>query len=415
MATFNYRAKKGPKEVVTGMIEAGSEAAAIDKLEQTGYVPINVTPVKAGDSKKITIPTPESSRQLKGLSPAGRVRSKDLTIFTEQLAGLVRSKLPLLEAIDILLEQTENRALKEIISHIQKDIKDGSALSEGLSKYPRIFSTLYVNMVRSGEAGGVLEETLARLTDFRNKEEELKAKVGSALAYPIFIIIVGVMTIFALLTFVIPRLSSLFSEMGQVLPLSTRILISISSQIKNYWYWGLTAIIAVVFILRRRGIRTNEKIMFDQLKLKLPLLRDFIKKSILARFSRTLGILLANGIPVFQALEISIPTVDNEIFKIELEKVRKDVIDGISLEQGMRRSELFPRFMTNMLAVGERGGNLQETLSEVADFYERQIDKTMKVITSLLEPLIILIVGLVVGFIVLAMLMPIFQMNIAMG
>ncbi|MEA3560867.1 MAG: type II secretion system F family protein [Candidatus Omnitrophota bacterium] len=415
MAIFSYRAKKGPKEVVTGMIEAGSEAAAIDKLEKTGYVPINVTPVKTGDSKKITVPTPESSRQFKGLSPAGRVRSKDLTIFTEQLAGLIRSKLPLLEAIDILLEQTENKALREIISHIQKDIKDGSTLSEGLSKYPRIFSTLYVNMVHSGEAGGVLEETLARLTDFRNREEELKAKVGSALAYPIFIIIVGAMTVFALLTFVIPRLSSLFSEMGQVLPLSTRILISISGQIKKYWHWGLTAMIAVVFILRRRGIRANEKIIFDRLKLKLPLLRDFIKKSILARFSRTLGILLANGIPVFQALEISIPTVDNGIFKIELEKVRKNVIDGISLEQGMRRSGFFPRFMTNMLAVGERGGNLQETLSEVADFYERQIDKTMKVMTSLLEPLIILIVGLVVGFIVLAMLMPIFQMNIQMG
>ncbi|MEA3328880.1 MAG: type II secretion system F family protein [Candidatus Omnitrophota bacterium] len=412
MTRFNYKAKKGPKEIISGILEAGTEKSALEKLEQMGYVPVSVVVVEQG-SKGPVSPASTAFSGAKRPGMFSKIRSKDLTIFTEQLAGLVKSKLPILEAVDILFEQTESPALKEIISNIRQEIKDGSTLSESLGRYPGTFSVLYVNMVRSGESGGVLEQTLLRLADFRNKQEEIKAGVSSALAYPIFIIMVGTITVFALLAFVIPRLTSLFEEMGQVLPLSTRILMMLSSRIKSYWYWGVLAVLAVVFMLRRRGTKGKEKMMFDRLKLKLPLLGDFIKKSTLAAFSRTFGILLANGIPVFQALEISIPTVDNEVFRSELRKVCHGVVDGVSLEQSMKRSDLFPRFMTNMLAVGERGGNLKEALLDVADFYERQLNKAVKVMTSLLEPIIILAVGLVVGFIVFAMLMPIFSINIA--
>jgi type II secretory pathway component PulF len=415
MPEFSYEAKKGPKEVVKGTIEERNREAAIDKLEQMGYIPVRVTAVKERILKGETTRKPGLAREIRPLSLFSRVGAKDLTVFTEQLASLVKAKLPLLEAMDVLFEQTENASLKKTISQIQKEIKDGSTLSQALGRHPKLFSALYVNMVNSGESGGVLEQTLLRLADFRNKEEEIKAKVSSALAYPIFIIIVGVITVFALVGFVIPRLSSLFSEMGQSLPLSTRMLISLSSGVQRYWYWAVILIAVAVFMLQRGEISKKKKIIFDRFKLKLPLLGDFMKKSVLARFSRTLAILLANGIPVFQALEISIPTVNNEVFKTELQKVYKDVIEGASLEEGMKNSYLFPRFMTNMLAVGERGGNLQASLLEIADFYERQLDKTTRVMTSLLEPMIILVVGLVVGFIVFAMLMPIFQINIGMG
>ncbi len=413
MAKFSYEAKKGPEKVIKGTFEAESQDAAVEKLSRMGYVPIRVVALEAGPFKQ-KLPAQAPAKHTARLGLFGKIRAKDLTIFTEQLASLVKARVPLLEAMRVLVEQTENAHLKEIISHIHREIRDGRTLSQSLSKYPGVFSPLYINMIGSGEAGGVLEKTLARLADFRNREEELRAKVSSALAYPIFITIVGIITVFILLTFVIPRMSSLFAEFGQTLPLPTRVLLSLSGYIKKYWSGALAIVALIVLISRRRRAREKEKLAFDRLKLKLPLLGDFIKKSALASFCRTFALLLASGIPVFQAIKITIPTLDNEIFKSELETVRTGIIAGMSLEQTIKRSPWFPRFMTNMLAVGERGGDLEEALLEVAGFYEREVDKTTRIITSLLEPAIILVMGLVVGFVVFAMLLPIFQINIGM-
>ncbi len=411
MPRFSYEAKKGPKEIIKGTIEAASQNAAVDRLSQTGYVPIRVFPAEKESPKKES-PRPDIPKQIKLLEFFKKVRAKDLTIFTEQLASLVKSRVPLLEAIKVLYEETENADLRRIIAHIQNEIRNGRTLSQGLSRYPKVFPPIYINMIQSGESGGVLDKTLMRLADFRNKEEAMRAKVTQALAYPIFIIIVGVITVFILLGFVIPRMSTLFNEIGQTLPLPTRLLLFLSRQIKSYWHWMLLMVVLIVVILKRSGAGKRERIVFDRLKLRLPLLGDFIKKSMVARFSRTLALLLANGIPLLQAIKITIPTLDNEIFKLELEAVYKDIIDGMSLEQSMRKSSWFPRFMTNMLAVGEKGGNLEEALSEAANFYERDVDKTTNIITSLLEPAIILLMGLLVGFIVFAMLLPIFQINL---
>lgn len=397
MAKFSYKAKKGPKDIIEGIIEAGTKDEAIDKLSQINYVPIQIKEHIEGAAEEVT-----------HLRLFSRIRPRDLTIMTSQLASLVKSKVTLLEAINILSEQTENAHLKEIIFHIQGELKDGKTLSEALTKYPDIFSPLYINMIRSGESGGVLEESLMRLANFREEEEEIKAKIGSALAYPIFIVIVGIITVFALLTFVMPRLTSLFDEIGQTLPLPTRMLISLSEQVRNYWY-GL--IIIIFFIFAGRAIMKKKRAVVDRFKLKLPLLRDLIKKTELARFTRTFKILLANGVPVFQAVEIAALTLNNEIFKMELEGVRNDIVDGERLGQSLRKRDSLPRFMTNMLAVGENGGNLERALAEVASFYEREVDKTTKIMTSLLEPVMILIMGLVVGFIVFAMLLPIFQLS----
>ena len=410
MTKFNYEAKKGPKEIVAGIIESDSQEAAVDKLNQMGYVPISVIPVGKNSLEK------HSHVQNKGKEASqpvlsGKVRSKDLTIFIEQLASLIKSKVPILEAIAVLHEQIESIPLRQIILHVQSEIREGSTLSQSLSRYPKVFPILYINMIESGEAGGVLEETLMKLADFRNKEEETRAKVVSALAYPIFIIIIGIVTIFALFVFVIPRMTSLFGEMGQTMPLPTRILLAISSLVRNYWYWALAIIAAGVFIIKRGSRRKSEKIIFDRFKLKLPLIGEFIKKTQLTEIARSFALLLANGIPILQAIKITIPTLDSEVFKLELQTVHKNIIDGMSLEQSMKKSKWFPRFMTNMLAVGERGGNLEEALLDVARFYEREVDKTTKIITSLLEPAIILVTGIVVGFIVFAMLLPIFQLN----
>lgn len=406
MAKFSYKAKKGPQEIIEGTVEAGTKDEAIDKLSQMGYVPVQIKEYKEAAVQKV-------SKQVPHLRLFSRVRSRDLTIITSQLASLVKSKVTLLEAMRIVSEQTENPHLKKIVVHIQEELRDGKTLSEGLTRYPDIFPPLYINMIRSGESGGILEESLMRLANFREEEEALKAKIGSALAYPIFIVIVGIITVFALLIFAIPRLISLFDEIGQTLPLPTRILISLSDKIRVHWYWLI--IIVTFFIIIGRGVIKKKKLAVDKLKLRLPLLGTLIKKTELARFSRIFKVLLANGIPVFQAVEIAPLTLSNEIFKMELEKVRKDIVDGLQLGESLKKSNSFPRFMTNMLAVGEKGGNLERALAEVASFYEREVDRTAKIVTSLLEPVIILIMGLVVGFIVFAMLLPIFQINIGMG
>lgn len=416
MMKFSYKAKKGPKEIVEGILEGENQRQIVDKLTGMGYVPIRIVPAEKASSEKapaLQIHIKEA-KGISGLKLFRRVRAKEVTIFTEQLTSLVKSKVPLLEVMNVLSEQTENLYLKDIILHIRNEIKDGATLAQSLSKYPGVFPPLYINMVDSGEKGGVLEDTLVRLSDFRNREEEVKAKVSSALAYPIFIVIVGLITVFVLLGLIIPRIASLFEQIGQTLPLPTRLLIFLSNKIKNYWFLAVIVVALTTFIVRKSGIVKEKKVGWDRLKLKLPLLGNFIKKRILARFSRTLSTLLANGVPLFQAIKITIPTLDSEVFKLELEKVYKNIIDGASLEGSMKKSFLFPSFMINMLAVGEKRGSLKEALSEIANFYEREIDKISKVITSLLEPAIILVMGLIVGFVVFAMLLPIFQMNMGM-
>jgi len=413
MPKFTYKAKKGPKDVVEGVIEAQNREDAAEKLTQMGLFPIRVSKqasVKEPSGKKASLESKPSGQ--KQLSLFKKVGAKELTVFLEQLSSLIRSKVPLLEAVSVLYEQTDNLYLKEISSYIQNEIKEGATLSESLRKYPNVFPVLYVNMIDSGEVGGVLEQALMRVVELRNKEEEVKSKVVSALAYPIFIVIVGIITVFVLLAFVIPRITVMFSEMGQSLPFVTRVLIAVSTAIKKYWLWAVAGIAALAFTFKRRGVTRKEKIVIDKIKLGLPLFGDFLKKTILARFARTLSTLLANGIPLFQAIDITVPVMNNEVFRMELEKVRQDIVEGGSLANSLKMSEWFPRFASNIIAVGEKGGRLKEALAEVAGFYERDIDATTKTMASLIEPAIILVMGLLVGFIVMAMILPIVQMNV---
>lgn len=405
MATFGYKAKKGPKEIIQGTVEAENRDGAIAQIEQMGYVAIQVGPVDKAEAVQQQSPVP-------GFRLFKRVRPKDLTVFTYQLATLVKSKVPLFEAINILSTQTESSFLKEVIAYISGELKDGKTLSESMKKYPDVFPPLYISMIRSGELGGVLEETLNRISRFREEDEEIRSKIASALAYPIFISIVGFLTVFLLITFAVPRLVSLFGEMGQSLPLPTQILIAISQGIRKYWWVLSIAAAGLVVFFKRKQVNNKEKIILDRLKLKLPLAGNFIKKTILANFARTFSTLIANNIPVFQAMQMIIPTLNNEVFKRELEKIYDGIIGGLPLAQSMSKSNWFPPFMVNMIVVAERGGSLHEALMEVAVFYERELNKTMKIMTSLLEPVMIVVMGLVVGFIVLAMLLPIFEVNL---
>jgi type II secretory pathway component PulF len=257
--------------------------------------------------------------------------------------------------------------------------------------------------------GGILENSFRRLAKFREQEEQMKAKINAALAYPLFIVIVGFLTVTVLLAFVVPKLTSLFTEMGQTLPLPTKILIDTTNFMRSYWYIFFAVVALAVVGIKRLMVKNRE--IIDRIKLKLPLLGTLIKKRELERFANTSKVLLSSGIPVFKAIEIAALTLSNETLKKALEKVQKEVIDGGRIGESLKKYQIFPLFMSDMVSVGERGGTLNMALSEISDFYQEDVDRILKVVTALLEPVAILLMGLVVGFIVFAMLLPIFELN----
>lgn len=402
MARFFYKAKKGPGDVVEGHIEAETEYTAISKLSQLGLYPIRVE-------------KEDARSQGRGFYPSffiGRVRLRDMAVFTHQLSDLLGSGLTLLNALGVLFEQTENRYLKSVIQDVMAEVRDGAPLSAALSKYPNVFSRLFSSMVHSGEVGGVLEEVLRRLSQFYEKEEEVRAKIQMAMAYPILVLFLGAVTIFVLLSFVVPKLTIIFAEFGQILPLPTRILIKISNFFSEFWWLVLAFFMLFIFLLTRINKTKEGKLRFDRFILSIPIMGEFIKKVEISRLTKSLATLLDNGVPILQSIEVVADTVSNEVLKRELVRMGAQIRDGSSFSRAIRASQHFPIFVMNMIAVGEEGGILEQSLHKVGDSYERDTDRLVKVMTSLIEPLMILSVGAVVAFIVVAMLLPIFQINL---
>ncbi len=402
MSKFFYRVKKGPDEVTTGTLEAETKQAAISKLSQMGYFPIDVSEVSAAEERAKGI----------GYALFKKIGSRDLTTFTRQLSNLLGSGVTLLRALDVLADQTENRYLARIVRDIHDQVKDGKTLSQSLAGHPKIFSSVYVNMVGSGEVGGSLEDVLNRLADFAEKEDEVRTKIRTAMAYPILMAVVGVGTIIVLLAFVIPKLVTMFEDMGQILPLPTRILVSFSGWLTSYGWLALVLIFLIFFLARRRQRSPGGMLAIDRLKLKLPLLGELIRKGEIARFGRTLGTLLSNGVPILQSIDVVSQTMTNEVLRQEVKKLHTNVAQGLSLTKSIKESSQFPALVVNLVAVGEEGGLLENSLLRIAETYEREVDRAVKVTTSLLEPAMILVMGGVVGFIVISMLLPIFQINV---
>ncbi len=400
MPVFSYKAKHGPEKVISGVIEAESQAIALSRLDKMGYFVLSI-----GAGKEKT-----GFRSSLGIFQ--RIGLKHINLFTRQLSDLLDAGVPLLESIAILSKQADNALLGAVLDRIHADIKDGKSLSESLAGYPKIFSPLYINMVASGETGGILESVLARLADFYEKEEEIKSKIKSALSYPMFMFFAGAGTIIVLLTFVIPKLVVMFEDMGQKLPLPTQILVSSSNFIVKFW-WAPIAIMFLIIILFKRLKNTKEGgLIIDRWKLAIPLVGKLVQKIEVSRFSRTLATLLENGVPILQSLNIVKNTITNKAISGEIEIAAKDVSEGNKLAASLGKGLWIPDFATNMIAVGEESGALEKTLLKISDTYARQVDRTTKTLTSLLEPAMILIMGSIVGFIVISMLLPIFQINI---
>jgi len=402
MAIFRYRVKKGLEGIIEGRLEAQSEKEAIEELSQMGYIPVRIE-----EEVRTVEPVSRSPGKLRG-----RIRSREITVFSRQLASLFKSGVPILPALDIIAEQSENRNLKDALYSIRNAVKEGASLSSALGKYPNVFPPLYLAIIHTGEDSGALPAALLRISDYRAKQEEMISRFRMAMAYPILMALVGLGTVIFMLTYVMPRLMGIFANIGEKLPLPTRILISISQDIRSYWFWIIIILAAVFWVGRQQAKTKAGKISLSIFKLHLPVFGKFILKAELSRFSRTLEMLIKNGIPILKAIEISIPVVENEVIRNKIRLSCKELEQGGSFGKSLRGSKWFPVFMSNLISVGEESGRLDEALGEVANSYERDTDETIRVMASLLEPLMILVMGLIVGFIVVAMLLPIFEINI---
>lgn len=414
MATFKYSARKGLEKITYGVIEAQSEKEAVEKLSQQGFLPLRVE-LENKPKQSAQMPSTAAS----GLRPAscglGRVKLKEVTIFSRELSSLLKSGVPILRALALISEQSENPRLRFILNDVHSAIKAGASFCDAFIRYPEIFSTVHLAIIHSGENSGNLAQALSKIADYRMKQEEMFSHFRMALAYPILMAAVGMATIVFMFVFVMPRLAGIYANLGQNLPLPTRILISLSNGLKQNGLWVIF-ILAIAFILRGRQSKTERaRLSRSIFQLRLPLLGKFILKLELARFSRTLEVLIKNGIAILKAIELSTAVVENELLKAQLRKGCQELKEGQSFGASLKNSKLFPAFMTNLIAVGEESGRLDEALAEVAGFYERDTDEALKVLNSLLEPLLILTMGLIVGFIVIAMLLPIFELNMMGG
>jgi len=402
MNTYRYRAKKGHSEITEGSIEAQSEKEAIDKLSALGVMPLKLEQEAGGV---------EPNKAISG-KPHGKIKSREITIFTRQLASLLKSGVPILNALSIIREQSENTGLKNMLGDIYNAIKDGATFSSVLAQYPKVFAFLYIAMIRAGEDSGSLPDALLRIADYRAKQEEIISRFRMAMAYPILMAVVGLATVIFMLTFVMPRLMKIFLNMGQDLPLPTRILITISDFLRYKWFWVILALAIITFILKRQTKTKAGRLSLSRLKLRIPVFGKLILKSEAGRFSRTLELLLKNGIPILRAIEIAIPVIGNEVMKNQLRQSYQELQQGGSLGKSLKNSKIFPVFMSNLISVGEESGRLDEALGEVANSYERDTDEAIRMMNSLLEPLMILAMGLIIGFIVVSMLLPIFEINV---
>lgn len=401
MPTFIYKAKDGPGKTVEGELDAESRAVAVADLDVMGYSPVWVREKDTDSGKTAAF----RSR---------KISQRDITVFTRQLASLTKSGVPILRALSTIGEQTENRNLRTVVEDLESTIRDGNMLSDALAKYSELFSELYINMVRSGESAGILDTILFRLTEAREKEDEMRRKVQSAIAYPMLIVFVGIVTVFVLLAFFLPRVVDLFKDYRD-LPLSTRFLIGTSNFFAQNWYWIVLAVFLLIAVFKRLASLEKGKTFIDRIKLHMPLVNRFIRESDIARFAGTLSLLIDVGIPIDKGLALSANTLRNTVLRDEIEKIRQDIVrQGLPLSAGLKRTRYFPVFVANMAAVGEEAGRLDESLAEIALFYEKEVDQQSKLAVSLLEPVLILAVGVIVGFIVAAMLLPIFKISTAL-
>jgi type IV pilus assembly protein PilC len=392
MATFTYTARAFNGDLRTATIDASSRDDVIAQLRKQR---LSVVKIDQDAAKKIG---------------RGAIKTRDVVIFTRQFSTMINSGLPLVQALTILAEQTDNKALAEVTKKVVFDVESGNTVADALSKHPRAFTNLYVNMVAAGEAGGILDTILLRLATFLEKNDALVRKVKGAMIYPAVIMSVAAIAVVVLLIFVIPVFAGMFASAGQALPLPTRIVIGASGFLRSYW-WVIGAIVITGGYMGKKYYATpSGKLVIDRLMLRMPVLGDVLRKSAVSRFTRTLGTLISSGVSILEGLEITAKTAGNRVIQDAIMQSRSSIAGGDTIAQPLQKSKVFPPMVISMIAVGEQTGGLDEMLSKIADFYDEEVDAAVSNLLSLLEPIMIVFLGVVVGGMVVAMYLPIFDM-----
>jgi type IV pilus assembly protein PilC len=417
MPRYSYVALDARGQESTGLVDASSTNEAIGQLRQAGYFPTKVS------EEEISVrPDEKASRRADRTSPAeGKPRSKNivlfqrksvkpktLMIFTRQLATLIAAGLPLLRGLNVLAKQERDAVLKSAINQVSDSVESGSTFSEGLAQHPRLFNNLYVNMVRAGEIGGLLEVVLARLAEFQEKAQKVKNKVVAAMVYPIIVLLLAIGIMAFLLIFIVPKFEVIFHDMlgDKPLPAVTLFVIGISDFMQKYWAALLGVIMAVFAVSKIVGRTRVGRATMDRAKLRAPLFGDLIRKTSISRFSRTLGTLVTSGVPILQALIITRETAENTVIARAISQVHDSVKEGDSLTAPLEASGAFPPMVVSMIDVGEETGQLPEMLLKIAEVYDDEVDNSVAALTSLLEPVMIVLLALIVGTIVIALFMP---------
>ncbi len=399
MPTFRYKAYSANGSTREGTIDADSERQALQTLKGQGLLPREIS--SAGDS----VATSSSFSFKRGITTA------DLSLFTRRLATLVASSVPLFEAISSLYDQQESGELKKVLSRVRDRIAEGASLSRAFAAEPVVFSESYVSMVAAGEASGALDTVLDRLADFLEEQEQVKSRVTSALAYPILMMLVGGGVMIFLLTVVIPKIVVIFEDSKAALPFLTIALIKVSHLLRSWWWIPTLVIIASVPLYRKAMLRDAPRLKRDTLLLRLPLAGSMLQHLLLSRFARVLGLLLASGVPIIRALDITSEVLVNRTFRTFLRGTMEEVAEGSALSASLRKSPLFPPLLVHLISVGEKGGTLETMLLKAGVAYEREFNTRLTRLMGLMEPLLVLGMGVAVGIVVMAVLLPIFEMN----
>lgn len=404
MPTFVYTGKSSTGEAVKGELQAASLAQATAQLRRQQILPATITEKKGFSLSSITIP-----------GFGAKVTTKDLVIFSRQFATMIDAGLPLVQCLEILASQQENPEFKKILIDVKAGVEGGSTFADALRKHPKAFDSLYVNLIAAGEIGGILDTILNRLSGFLEKAEKLKGKVKSAMTYPVVVILIATLIVTGLLIWVVPIFDDMFKGFGQALPAPTQLVVNMSNALKSSWYIIIGAIVATIMAISRIYATPKGRRALDSLMLKSPVIGDLLRKTAVARFTRTLGTMLSSGVPILEALEIVAKTAGNTVIEEAIMKARTSLSQGKTLAEPLIETKVFPGMVTQMISVGESTGALDNMLTKIADFYEDEVDAAVDALTSMIEPLLMAFLGIVVGGLVIALYLPIFQIAGAAG
>jgi type IV pilus assembly protein PilC len=397
MATFAYKAKNWDGKIVSSEMECENKEACISKLREKGYFVINIAEKKGGGGGGFSL-------------FGGSVSSQEVSIFARQFATMIGSGVPLVRCLTILQSQAENPYFKKVINQIRTDVEGGATFSKALEKHPKVFNNLFCSLVKAGEIGGILDTILERLADYLESSEALKAKIKGAMTYPIVVFAIAGLVVVALVMFVLPQFKEIFLGMNIELPWATQFLLSLSDFMVGWWFVVLPAIFLIPLLIWKFFQTKTGSRIWDTNILRVPNLGMMMRKVAVAKFTRTLGTLISSGVPILQALEVTSQTAGNCVIAEAVDKTRISIREGESIAEPLKSSGVFPPMVVQMIAVGEETGELDKMLTKIADFYDTEVDTAVKGLTSVIEPLVIVVLGVVIGGIVMAVFMPMLKL-----